>query len=41
MDYTKTTARRDEKQLSLGISVPYIRDLTVYDQCREEHPWIT
>ena len=29
IDCSKTTARRDEKHLSLGFFVPYIRDLTV------------
>ena len=35
MDWVKTTARRDEKQLFFGIGcVPYIRDLTVVMLCQ-------
>ena len=29
LDWAKTAARQDEKQLSLGIGAPYIRDFTV------------
>ena len=35
LDWAKTTARRDEKHLSLGFSASYIRDFTVIWDCNQ------